>query len=54
MPNLQILETGLNAPRRQFLALRESKPGLECRWFDEAAWDGFRDPHKPRTGKSRS
>ena len=54
MPNLQILETGLNAPRRQFLALRESKPGLECRWFDETAWDGFRDPHPPRTGKSRS
>jgi len=54
MPHLALLETALNAPRAQFFALRDSKPRLECQWFDESRWEGFRDPRPPRAAKSRS
>lgn len=44
MPNIRFLGTALNAPRAQFFALRDAKPGLECSWFDERAWANFKDP----------
>ncbi len=49
MPNIRFLGTAINAPRSQFFALRDAKPDLECRWFDEAAWDDFRDPKPVRS-----
>ena len=48
MPNIRFLGTALNAPRAQFFALREAKPGLECGWFDERMWAGFKDPKPPK------
>ena len=48
MPNLRFLGSGINAPRAQFFALRDARPGLECAWFDEAGWEGFNDPKPPK------
>ena len=47
MPNIRFLGTGLNAPRAQFFALRDARPGLKCAWFDERAWRDFKDPKPP-------
>ena len=48
MKNLRLLGTALNAPRAEFEALKKALPNLECSWFNPAAWDGFRDPRKPK------
>ena len=48
MPNLRYLGTALNAPEAQFMALRDARPGLQCTWFDEQIWQGFRDPKPPK------
>jgi hypothetical protein len=48
MPNLRFLGTALNAPKAQFMALRAAKPELQCQWFDEAIWTGFKDPKPPK------
>lgn len=53
MPNIRLLGTGINAPRAQFFALRDAKPGLECQWFDEKAWGSFRDPRPLRAATAR-
>lgn len=49
MPRIRFLGSALNAPRREFFALRDQKPDLECQWFDEAAWHSFKDPTPPRS-----
>lgn len=48
MPNIRFLGTALNAPRAQFFALRDAKPDLQCSWFDNKVWEGFRDRKPPR------
>lgn len=48
MPNIHFLGTGINAPRKQFFALRDAKPDLACQWLDEEAWGSFKDPKPPR------
>lgn len=48
MPNIRVLGSALNAPRAQFFALRDAKPGLECSWFDERIWTSFKDPKPPK------
>ena len=48
MPNLRFLGTAMNAPRAQFMALKAARPALECGWFDEAIWAGFKDPKPPK------
>ncbi len=48
MPKIRYLGTGINAPREQFFALRDSKPELECSWFDPRAWSNFNDPKRPK------
>lgn len=47
MPNIRLLETAMTAPKAAFMALKASKPALECDWFNEAKWAGMRDP-RPR------
>ncbi|MDJ0642392.1 MAG: hypothetical protein QNJ15_06220 [Erythrobacter sp.] len=49
MKNLRLLGTALNAPRAEFAALEAALPDLDCSWFDPAAWEGFRDPRKPKS-----
>ncbi|MCK0129308.1 hypothetical protein [Erythrobacter sp. F6033] len=48
MVSLRLLNTALNAPRSQFKALERALPGLECDWFYDAKWKGFRDPRPPK------
>lgn len=48
MPRILFLGTGINAPRAQFFALRDAKPGLECTWFEERVWANFKDPKPPK------
>lgn len=48
MPNIRFFWTGINAPRAQFFALRDARPGLQCQWFDEKAWGEFKDPKPPK------
>ena len=48
MPNIRFLGSALNAPRAEFFALRDAKPGLECSWFEDKIWTNFKDPKPPR------
>lgn len=48
MPNIRFLGSGINAPRAQFFALRDAKPGLQCSWFNERAWANSGDPRPPK------
>jgi len=46
MTSLRLLETALNAPRREFEALHAARPDLVCTWFHPEKWKGFRDPRR--------
>lgn len=48
MKSLRYLRTAINAPRSEFEALHTAIPECECKWFDPANWEGFRDPRKPK------
>ncbi|MEO1488473.1 MAG: hypothetical protein AAFR88_03415 [Pseudomonadota bacterium] len=48
MKNLKLLQTAINAPRREFEALKEALPDCVCSWFDPANWKDFRGPPKPK------
>ncbi|MEM7702792.1 MAG: hypothetical protein AAF251_12700 [Pseudomonadota bacterium] len=48
MASLRLLETALNAPRREFEALHAARPELVCSWFHAEKWNGFRDPRPPK------
>jgi hypothetical protein len=48
MANIRFLGSGINAPRAQFFALRDTKPNLQCSWFAERAWANSSDPKPPK------